>query len=133
MQMDIQILKDCDRLALEGKMNFPESIQRMAATGVERYRADLVRMEKMHYSADGEALAVAIGLAGAPAIAEELHPAGLKDALTAIQSGKIDYGEFLRRIMTAGVTDYSVWLRGRKAIYFGRAGDFYVENFPAKK
>ncbi len=131
--MDIQTLEDCDRLALEGKFSFPESIQRMASTGVERYRADLVRMEKMHYSADGEARAVAIDLAGAPPIAEELNSAAVKYALTAIQSGKIEYGEFLRRIMSAGVTDYGVWLRGRKATYFGRTGDFYVENFPGKK
>lgn len=131
--MDIQVLKDCDRMALEGKLSFLESVQRMASTGVERYRADLVRMEKMHYSADGEACAVAIGLTGAPPIAGELNSTAVKDALTAIQSGKIEYGEFLRRIMAAGVTDYGVWLRGRKAIYFGRSGDFYVENFPGQK
>ncbi|MGC1781628.1 MAG: DUF1398 family protein [Acidobacteriaceae bacterium] len=131
--MDIQVLEDCDRLALEGKLSFPESVQRMASTGVERYRADLVRMEKMHYSADGETHAVSIGLTDVPPIAEELKSAAVKDALTAIQSGKIDYGEFLRRIMAAGVSDYGVWLRGRKAIYFGRSGDFYVENFPGQK
>jgi uncharacterized protein YbcV (DUF1398 family) len=90
-------------------------------------------MEKMHYSADGESIAVSIGLLDAPPIAEELKSAAVKDALTAIQSGKIDYGEFLRRIMAAGVSDYGVWLRGRKAIYFGRSGDYYVENFPGQK
>lgn len=131
--MDIKVLEDCDRLALEGKLSFPESIQRMASTGVERYRADLVCMEKMHYSAAGETLGVTMEIAGAPAIADSFNQSAVKDALVAIQSGKIDYAEFLRRIMSAGVTDYGVWLRGRLAIYFGRAGEFYVEQFPAKK
>ncbi len=131
--MDQQLLEDCDRLAFEGKLSFPESIQQMAATGVERYRADLVRMEKTHYNAEGETYVVRMPIENAPAIGEEFNNAGVKEALVAIQSGKIDYGEFLRRIMAAGVTDYGVWLEGRKAIYFGRSGDFYVENFPGKK
>jgi hypothetical protein len=32
--------------------------------------------------------------------------------------------------MSAGVTDYSVYLTGRKTIYTGRQRDFYVEDFP---
>ena len=131
--MNAQLLEDCNRLALDGKLSFRESVQRMASTGVERYRADLVRIEKMHYSAEGETHVVAIALTDAPDIAEELDISGVKDALVAIQNGKIHYGEFLTRIMQAGVTDYGVWLRGRKAIYFGRTGDFYVENFPGTK
>jgi uncharacterized protein YbcV (DUF1398 family) len=131
--MDKQVLEDCDRLAFEGKLGFLESVQRMAAVGVERYRADLVRMEKMHYSADGNTQGVSMFLTNAPAIADELNVNGIKAALTAIQSKKIDYGEFLRQIMFAGVSDYGVWLRGRLAIYFGRSGEFYVENFPGKK
>src|SRR6185437_15942006 len=110
--MKRQILEDCDRLAFEGKMSFPESLQRMAATGVERYRADLVCKEKMHYAADGEAIAVSMSLKNTPLIAEQFDTDGIKSALTAIQSGKIKYDEFLRRIMLAGVSDYSVWLKG---------------------
>ncbi|MGH9617065.1 MAG: DUF1398 family protein [Acidobacteriaceae bacterium] len=131
--MNKQVLEDCDRLAFENKLNFPESLQRMAADGVERYRADLARLEKMHYSANGDALAIHMPLENPPAIAEEFNESGVKAALKAIQNGKIDYGEFLRQIMQAGVAEYGVWLRGRKAIYFGRAGEFYVESFPGTK
>lgn len=130
--MNKQVLEDCDRLAFEGKMSFPESIQQMAATGVERYRADLVRMEKMHYAADGETYGVSMPLTNAPAIAEAFNADGVKEALIDIQGKKIDYGEFLCRIMQAGVTDYGVWLKGRLAIYFGRMGDFHIERFPGK-
>lgn len=131
--MNRQILEDCDRLAFEGKMTFPESLQQMAAIGVERYRADLVRLEKMHYGADGESIGVSMPLTKAPAIVETFSEDGVKEALAAIQSRKIDYGEFLRRIMQAGVTDYSVWLKGRVTIYFGHSGDFYIERFPGSK
>lgn len=129
--MDRQILEDCDRLALAGKMTFPDSIRQMTLTGVERYRADLTRMVKTHYSEAGEIVDVTMKLTGAPAIADDFNSSAIKDALTAIQTGRIEYDEFLRHIMKSGCTDYGVWLKGRKAIYFGRAGDFYVENFPA--
>lgn len=34
--------------------------------------------------------------------------------------------------MRAGTTHYNVFLSGKKAIYFGRKGEFYVENFPER-
>ncbi len=128
--MDSNILHDCLHRALQGKLSFPETIGRMNATGVERYRADLVRMEKTHYGINGETHIERFALPDAPPIPEELSSRSVKEAIGAIQQGEIDYPEFLRRIMLAGVTDYGVWLRGRRAIYSGRAGDFYIEPFP---
>ena len=50
----------------------------------------------------------------------------------AIQREEIGYAEFLRRIMAAGCSHYEVFISGRKAMYFGRDGEFYTEDFPAK-
>jgi hypothetical protein len=33
--------------------------------------------------------------------------------------------------MNAGCSHYEVYIAGRKAMYFGRDGDFYTEPFPA--
>src|SRR6185312_4020202 len=128
--MEQKVLYDCLHLALEGKMSFPETVKRMLETGVERYRADLVLLEKSHYAADGEIQVEKISLAEPPCVGQPFSTEGVKSALTDIQRREIGYAEFLRRIMSAGVTDYSVYLTGRKAIYNGRHGDFYVENFP---
>jgi hypothetical protein len=35
--------------------------------------------------------------------------------------------------MAAGTTGYWVFLAGRKVIYFGRKGDFHIEEFPGSK
>jgi uncharacterized protein YbcV (DUF1398 family) len=51
-------------------------------------------------------------------------------AIRASQRGESTYREFLRRISAAGVVYYTVHMQGRKAIYFGRHGDFYIEPFP---
>jgi uncharacterized protein YbcV (DUF1398 family) len=128
--MEQKVLHDCLRLALDGKMSFPETVRRMLETGVERYRADLVLLEKSHFAADGEVHVEKIELSEPPVVGQSFSADGVKSALIDIQQKKIEYAEFLRRIMSAGVTDYSVYLTGRKAIYNGRRGDFYVENFP---
>ena len=127
--MDTQMLHDCLELAFQGKLSFPETIRRMAADGVERYHADLVRLEKTHYRGPASH-AEEMPLGSAPAVADEFRVTGIKDALAAIQQRRIDYPEFLRRIMSAGVSDYAVYLNSRKAIYTGRTGESYVEPFP---
>jgi hypothetical protein len=34
--------------------------------------------------------------------------------------------------MAAGTASFSVYLKRRKAIYFGRNGDFHIEPFPSR-
>ncbi len=131
--MDAKILKECETLAFENKVPFPEVVKRLAGTGVERYCADLVRLEKYYYSADGQNLIEAIPLKNAPKIGGAFGLEEVREAVRTIQQGKIDYPEFLRRIMKAGVVYYDVFIDGRRVIYTGRNGDFHVEHFPAPK
>lgn len=130
--MDKNILHDCLHLALAGKMRFPETIGKMIETGVERYRADLVLLEKIHYAAAGETHSEAIPLSETPAIGSEFSAERVQSAIMDIQHSRIDYAEFLRRIMSAGVADYTVYVTGRKTIYNGRKGESHIEQFPAQ-
>ncbi len=131
--MDQSVLHECLAAAFAGRMTFPESVGRMMETGVERYHADLTRLEKTHYGLDGSTHLETMPLADAPAAPAAFSDAGVQAAITTIQQRQIDYLEFLRRVMAAGTASYSVYLNGRKAIYFGRNGDFHVEPFPAAK
>lgn len=130
--MNPKVLKECETLSFQNKLTFPQVVQRLAQTGVERYCADLVRLEKFYYSADGQTLTEAMPLKDAPAIGGAFETARVQEAIRAIQQGKIDYPEFLRQIMKAGVVYYDVFVDGRRAIYTGRAGDFHVEYFSKK-
>ena len=116
-------------MAFENKITFPESVKRMAQTGVERYCADLVKLEKYIYSADGQCHVEPMPLTDAPVIAQEFSQNAVKAAIRDIQSGQVGYAEFLRRIMKAGVVYYDAFIGGRKVIYTGRIGDFHVESF----
>ena len=55
---------------------------------------------------------------------------GVAAAVKAIQQQQIQYREFCRRIAQAGCVAYIVSLAGRRAVYYGRTGDSYVELFP---
>jgi uncharacterized protein YbcV (DUF1398 family) len=129
--MDTNVLRECLTLAMSNGMTFPETVQKLHASGVERYDADLSRMETRYYAAEGATHADTIPLVTAPQIRRHFSGERVIDAIASIKRKEIDYPEFLRRIMAAGTVSYSVYLDGRKAIYFGRTGDFHVEPFSA--
>ena len=127
--MNKHVLEECEGLSFGGKAAFPEVIGRLAADGVERYCADLVKLEKFYYSAEGQSEVVTMPFQYAPAIGMEWSLNKIRAAIRDIQVGDIQYPEFLKRIMSAGCVFYDVFIHGRKVIYTGRNGDFHVENF----
>lgn len=129
-RLDVSVVLEMTRLAFADQMPFPASVAELKKIGVERYSADLVRLEKTHYDAQGDSVVDPLPLADVPQIADEFSAAGIMAALSAIQQGRSDYPRFLRQIMTAGCVAYTVYLTGHKTIYFGRRGEFHVESFP---
>jgi uncharacterized protein YbcV (DUF1398 family) len=104
--LNASVILECTRLAFLDQMTFPQSLAELNKIGVERYVADLVRMEKTHYSACGDSLTDPQPLADAPEIAEPFSADAVVAALRAIQQKKIDYPQFLRQIMSAGCVLY---------------------------
>jgi uncharacterized protein YbcV (DUF1398 family) len=111
---------------------FPAVVQKLAGAGVHAYTADLISLRKTYYGADGKSIDKAVPLTDSPSIADRFDGAVVAATVKAIQQGKIGYADFLRQIMRAGCASYQVFFDGRKAMYFGRDGAFYTENFPPK-
>jgi len=105
-------------------------VAKLAGAGVERYHADLLRAEKIYYLPSGESQRVqAAPIAAVPPAAFTAD--GVAAAVRAIQRQQIKYREFCERIAEAGCVGYFVSLAGRRAVYYGRTGDSYVEPFPS--
>ncbi len=68
---------------------------------------------------------------GTPAL--EFSAAGVERAVRAIQAGKLSYRGFCEAISAAGCVSYFVSLAGRRAVYYGRSCESYVEPFPAAR
>ena len=128
--MNTATIAECMNLSF-ANTPFPDVVKKLADAGVRSYSADLVRLEKTYYGEAETSTSKAMPLTEGPHIAETFDAEGVVTALRAIQQNKIGYAAFLRGIMSAGCSRYSVFFGGRKAIYFGRDGDFYIENFPA--
>jgi uncharacterized protein YbcV (DUF1398 family) len=129
--MNIQILEQC-MAASFADTPFPVVVGRLAEAGVTSYTADLVALRKTYHNAGSQSHDEAMPLVEAPAIAAAFDADRVAATVKAIQRQEIGYGEFLRRIMAAGCSHYEVFFDGRKAMYFGRDGQFYTEPFPAK-
>jgi uncharacterized protein YbcV (DUF1398 family) len=131
MQADvIEVMQECTDASDQERITFPEVVARLARAGVERYHADLLRAEKIYYLPSGESHRVQAGqIEATPAAAFTAD--GVAAAVRAIQQQQIKYREFCERIARAGCVGYLVSLAGRRAVYYGRTGDSYVEPFPA--
>jgi uncharacterized protein YbcV (DUF1398 family) len=113
-----------------GKLIFPEVVRRMLDAGVESYFIDLACGIETFYLIDGSTHIERTALPLLP-IAEEFSPTAVVAAIRAAQADKIRYPEFKKRSASAGVTAYWAFLTGKKVIYFGRKGEFHVEEFPS--
>lgn len=114
--------------ASDRDMPFPDVVKALMEAGVERYHTDLVAAAKTYYMPDDSFETVRCSGAGTPATAFSADD--VKAAVRSIQARQIGYLEFCRRIIAAGCVGYFVSLVGRRAVYYGRTNDSYVEWFP---
>lgn len=122
-------VRECTEGSDEGRMTFPEVLARLAEVGVEQYHADLCRHEKTYYLRDGGSIVVPTRPARG-ALAEAFSAEGVEAAVRASQAGRITYEGFCERVRAAGCAGYLVSLAGRRALYFGRTAETFVEPFP---
>ncbi len=134
-QNSIAIFHECSAGSIAETLNFPGVLAKLAAVGAEGYHCDLYRREKTFYLPDGSSHVESEPeldpheFNGAR-IARRFSEDGINAALKSVQTGTITYVEFLRRIMAAGCVGYTVNLTGRRALYFGRRAEIYIEPFP---
>jgi uncharacterized protein YbcV (DUF1398 family) len=128
-EMNTELMHDTLAKSVAGTIGFPEVVRALTEAGVESYRADLVRLEGVFYMPDGRTHVETMGYK-AGGIADKFDAAEVVAAIRESQAGRSKYAEFLSRAMGAGTTNYVVYLDGRKVIYFGRRGEFHVEEFP---
>lgn len=124
------ILDQCTAGAFDGSVPFPETIRRLTADGVEWYSANLIFGMKTYYGSDLSHHQSRWPDWVVPPLADVFRPEGVSAAIRASQAGAITYRQFLGRAAEAGVVYYTVHLKGRKAVYFGRHGDSFTEPFP---
>ena len=112
-----------------GKLVFPEVVRRLTEVNVESYFCDLAAGTETFYATSGQTHVEKMTLPMLP-VAEQFSSSGIIAAIRAAQTDAIRYPEFMRRSAEAGVIGYWAFLAGKKVIYFGRKGEFHVEEFP---
>ena len=115
--MNTELMRDTVTKSLDGTMAFPEIVSLLLADGVERYHADLVRMEKTFYMPDGRTHVEKMPI-GPMAIGEAFVTSDLVATIRDSQTAGQKYLDFLWRATAAGSTDYVVYLQGQKGDLF---------------
>jgi len=127
--MNTTVIHDVLAESQSGKLMFPEVVRRLMEVGVESYFCDLARGEENFYMGDGQTHQEKMVLPLTP-IAGEFSREDLVSAIRGAQADTIRYPEFMKRSAGAGVIAYWAFLGGSKVIYFGRRGEFHIEEFP---
>lgn len=128
--MELDNIRDETDFSFTSKMSFPILIATLEKMGVESYRVDLSLQATCYCMATGEVMSESFQFD--TNIAEKFDDGEIRAAVAACNSSNLDHKEFLKRIMGAGISSYTIYLRGRKIIYYGRNGDSYIDNFPRK-
>ncbi|HEY5259022.1 MAG TPA: DUF1398 family protein [Rhabdochlamydiaceae bacterium] len=126
--MNFEVAKECTHLSDEEKITFPEVVRRLHEAGIESYYADLLSSTRTFYAKSIAHTVNSLENHDNKA-ADAFNAEEVVNAIRHIQAGKIQYREFVKKIMDAGVISYMVFIDGHKAIYFGRRGDFHIEEF----
>lgn len=126
------IVIECTEGSDAATLTFPEVVGKLTEAGVERYYADLCRLTRTYYMPDGESHVVET-LSHKEKPAKDFDAGGVVAALREIQARKIDYRTFCDKILASGCVGYIVSIAGRRAVYFGRTGETFVEMFPGAK
>lgn len=123
------VLVECTEASTNERITFPEVVGKLIGAGVERYTADLTRAEKTYYLPNGENETMKMyAISNAPA--QHFSAEDVQAAVRAIQQQTIKYRGFCDRIAQAGCVGYMVSIPGKRAVYYGRTGETYVEMFP---
>jgi uncharacterized protein YbcV (DUF1398 family) len=125
------VVWEMTRASDEERIAFPQVVKALTDAGVERYHADLVLGTRTYFMPDGSH-EITRGRASDTA-AGRFVASGVEHAVRSIQRGEIGYREFCARIAAAGCVGYFVSLAGKRAVYYGRTNDSYVEFFPGTK
>jgi len=127
--MSRQAIQEVATATQQGKMTFPQVVQRLLEAGVESYFVDFATAQKTHYLKDGTAHTVPMILEPGPVV-EDFDAAALVAAIRGAQADTVRYPEFVQRSTAAGVIGYWAFLTGKRVIYFGRKGEQHIEEFP---
>jgi uncharacterized protein YbcV (DUF1398 family) len=131
--MDAQISKVIRQVWQEvnssAGLPFPTTVERLSSVGVQRYHIDYIASTATAYishEADISEIPKHYDLAETPT----WDAAKLKAAIKKTQAGESNYITFSKEAIEAGVTNYFVYMGGKRVVYMGAFGDAHTEWFP---
>jgi uncharacterized protein YbcV (DUF1398 family) len=126
-----EVARTCLDGAETGTMTFPRIVDTLMREGFESYAIDFRRATATYYLPDGDSVLFSTHQHDVP-IADTLDVASVQAAIREAQQlvAGYTYAGFCAKVMAAGCAGYIVSFTGRRAVYFGRTAETYVEHFP---
>ncbi len=115
-ESSIEKIRQAKILIGEGKIDYPQFVDKLLEAGVTRYSVEIATHEITFFGSGGEALVDPGPALGAVSIGRYDEDA-IRAAISASQKKLIDHPTFLKRIHAAGIVRYEANLRSREIRY----------------
>jgi uncharacterized protein YbcV (DUF1398 family) len=119
--------------SVEGRANFPKTVEHLSSVGIVRYTIDLKNKQKSYVTSSGDVIHSDIHLDLQEA---NTHFDALKivNAIQRVQRSELNYVQFLDEILNAGCASYTADFIGKFVEYKGiDESQSHVEHFPRPK
>lgn len=125
------VAEACLKGAETGSMTFPQIVGTLMKEGFESYAIDFRRATATYFLPEGDSVVLPTQHGDSP-IAADMDTAAIQAAIKEAQQivPGYTYAGFCTKVMAAGCAGYIVSFTGRRAVYFGRTAETYVEHFP---
>jgi uncharacterized protein YbcV (DUF1398 family) len=110
---------------------FPVLAEVLRQAGVQMNRWSLPSCQSLYLMKDGTVVQQGTPIITGTWEVPQFDQEALVTALRNDQEGLSAFAEFLQKAWEAGVIGYEVDFIGRKVLYYGAAGEFYLEEYPA--
>ena len=117
----------------DGKMPFPEIVEKLIANGVEYYHVDFVTYSFTFYNALGATVSTPLCYEDLPILSNTFNSGELKSAIIDSQQHGQKFRVFCERAIKAGTHGYFAFLSGKRVVYYGCSGEQHIELFPGSK
>lgn len=125
--MEPEILRAAADQTLSNQKSFQDMCRKLLLAGIESVHFDLIANRMTCYTPEGRVFDEPFFFEG-PRVADVFSEESIIEDYKALLMHKLSLHEFFAFIMLAGATGFTIYLLGKKVLFFGRCGENHLEQ-----
>ncbi|QDK36356.1 hypothetical protein [Bdellovibrio sp. NC01] len=130
--MEPEILRTATDQTLSNQISFEDMCDKFLRAGIESAHVDLFAKRITFHTPEAHVYEESFYFEG-PRVADIFSEEKIILDFKSLLLRKLSLHEFFNFIMLAGVTGFTIYLLGKKVLFFGRRGEYHLEYLHREK